>query len=303
MKKARKLVVFMAIVILATTTVFASTIKIYVNGNEVKSTVAPKVINGTTLVPIRLVSEEIGAIVEWDATDKSILVSKTNRALYMQIGYKQLEVYDAITGETKVINLSVAPQQVNGVTMVPLRAISEGLGCEIAYNNGVIDVTASVVETYISTENEVFIEKNLKKKYSVCATVIGNVNMYFWVYENIDRKSDMPYDYEIYGKLSEDEVEKLTNSFDNEPENAQEVKAQLKAHMQKIASDLMANHPNVKFVGAYDLSYYEDITDEESYVPSFYCNWCNYTEDEKGTYAGSKLNGFAWVSEWDVEVW
>lgn len=303
MKKAKKIVIFIATVILATTTAFASTIKINVNGNEVKSVVAPKVVNGTTLVPIRLVSEEMGAIVEWNAKDKSILVRKGEMALYMQIGYRILEVYNSTTGEDKIINLSVAPQQINGVTMVPLRAISEGLGCEITYSNGVIDVRASIEETYISTENEIFLEKNLKEKYSVCATSIGDVNMYFWVYENIDRRSDIPYDYEVCGKLSEEEIEKLSNSFYSQPEKAQEVKAQLKAHMQKVASDLIANHPNVKFLGSYDLSYYEDITDENSYVYSLYCNWINYTEDEDRTYAGSKLSGFAWVPEWDVEVW
>lgn len=303
MKKTKKLVIFMATVALATTTAFASTIKINVNGNQVKSTVAPMAVNGTTLVPIRLVSEEMGAIVEWDATDKSILVRKGDIALYMQVGYKLLEVFNSTTGEEYTVTLSVAPQQTKGVTMVPLRAISEGLGCEIAYNNGVIDITASVEETYISTKNEVFLEKNLREKYSVCSTVAGDVNMYFWVYENIDRQADIPYDYEICGKLSEEEIEKLGNIFTNQPEKAQQIKAQLKAHMQKVANDLMANHPNVKFLGSYDLSYYEDITDEESYVYSFFCNWSNFTEDENGTYAGSKLSGFAWIPEWDVEVW
>ncbi len=46
-----------------------------VNGKTVELDVPPKVINGRTLVPIRFVSENFGAKVEWDSTNKIVKIT------------------------------------------------------------------------------------------------------------------------------------------------------------------------------------------------------------------------------------
>ncbi|ADZ84896.1 copper amine oxidase N-terminal domain-containing protein [Cellulosilyticum lentocellum] len=297
----KKLGIFLLTMLVATSTVFGASVKIIVNGEEVKSTVAPIQKNSTTLVPLRLVSEKLGAEVKWYPEYRGITISKSDVTLTMSIGDKNLNIWNSSTQKEKDIALSVAPQQISGVTMVPLRAISEGLGCEIAYENGVINIISSVEETYQTTENEAYIEKELRNKYSVCSTDIGNINMFFWVYENVNRDEDASWDYEVYGKFEEAELNKIFQIKDATTQ--EKVKAQLKAHMENAAKELIANHANVKFVGAYDCSYYEDVTDLDTYVPVFFCNWSNYIEDEAGTYSGSILDQFGWITEWDSEEW
>lgn len=48
------------------TSVFAHPIKIIFNGKEVKSDVSPQIINGRVLVPIRIITEKLGALVKWN---------------------------------------------------------------------------------------------------------------------------------------------------------------------------------------------------------------------------------------------
>lgn len=50
----------------------------YKNGNEVKLEVAAKIINGRTLVPLRFVSEAIGATVNWNETTRLITITGNN---------------------------------------------------------------------------------------------------------------------------------------------------------------------------------------------------------------------------------
>jgi len=46
-----------------------------VNGKEIKLDVAPKISSGRTFVPIRFVSEALGASVIWEASTKKILIT------------------------------------------------------------------------------------------------------------------------------------------------------------------------------------------------------------------------------------
>lgn len=50
-------------------------IKMYVNGKEISSTVEPFQINGTTYVPLRVVSESLGVDVNWDGSTNSIYLN------------------------------------------------------------------------------------------------------------------------------------------------------------------------------------------------------------------------------------
>ena len=65
----KKVIVSMLVVALlfcSVTSVFAHPIKIIFNGKEVKSDVSPQIINGRVLVPIRIITEKLGALVKWN---------------------------------------------------------------------------------------------------------------------------------------------------------------------------------------------------------------------------------------------
>ncbi|MFZ5642941.1 MAG: copper amine oxidase N-terminal domain-containing protein [Bacillota bacterium] len=51
------------------------TIKIFINGKEIKSDVPAQIISGRTMVPVRFVSEALGAEVKWEETSQSVLIT------------------------------------------------------------------------------------------------------------------------------------------------------------------------------------------------------------------------------------
>ncbi|MBT2293053.1 copper amine oxidase N-terminal domain-containing protein [Paenibacillus albidus] len=69
--------------------------KILVNGNQVKTSVQPKIINGSVYVPIRAVSEGFGANMNWDNKTKSLYVNsdpnfKTELSRDVWVGYRNM---------------------------------------------------------------------------------------------------------------------------------------------------------------------------------------------------------------------
>lgn len=54
----------------------ASVIKLIVNGKEITPNVPPQMINGTVMVPVRFVSEALGAKVEWDSINNAVIITQ-----------------------------------------------------------------------------------------------------------------------------------------------------------------------------------------------------------------------------------
>ena len=113
----------------------ATAITIKVDGNVVNSSVAPVVQNGTTLVPLRVITEYLGANVNWDSSTKQVSVKTAANYVTFKLGSKNYSVNKT----TK--SLSVSPQVINGVTMIPFRALSEAIGADVAYNSSNSTVT------------------------------------------------------------------------------------------------------------------------------------------------------------------
>ena len=109
--------------------VFASSdVKINANGNILKDAQAV-IQNGSTLLPVRSVSNAFGCEVNWDGDTKTVSVNKDATQITIVIGQKELTVND-----TKQA-ISAPAQIINGRTYVPLRALGEALDCEIQWVN------------------------------------------------------------------------------------------------------------------------------------------------------------------------
>ncbi|MGI6317606.1 MAG: stalk domain-containing protein [Dethiobacteria bacterium] len=77
MKKKIFIFVMVALLLLCSvSSVFAhSSIKMYFNGKEVFSDVSPKVVNGRLLVPIRIITERLGALIKWNEKHNSVEIN------------------------------------------------------------------------------------------------------------------------------------------------------------------------------------------------------------------------------------
>lgn len=106
----------------------ASPINLLIDGKKVIPTVDPVVENGTTLVPLRVISETLGADVTWEQSKQQATIKTAAYTVVFTLGSKNYTV----NGATKTLLL--APKAVNGSTLVPIRAFSEAIGATVNYN-------------------------------------------------------------------------------------------------------------------------------------------------------------------------
>jgi len=103
-------------------------VKIIIDGNIMETVPQPFIYNNRTLVPLRVISEQLGAKVAWNEQDRTVRIVKGERSVLLRIDSRLIE-YNM--GE-KIYNLSdVAPLIIESRTFVPLRLVSNALGVGI----------------------------------------------------------------------------------------------------------------------------------------------------------------------------
>ena len=110
------------------TSVFAADISVLVNDSPVAFDVAPVAENGRTLVPMRAIFEALGATVQWNNQTQTATSVKDATTVQLKLGSESMFV----NGTAK--KLDVPAKAVNNRTLVPIRAISEAFGCDVAWN-------------------------------------------------------------------------------------------------------------------------------------------------------------------------
>jgi len=83
-------------------------------------------------VPVRFVSESIGAQVDWDRKNSRVTVKLNNKVVELVIGNKIMKVGD------KEEVLDVAPEISEGRTYLPLRSLVEALGKKVFMTEGLL---------------------------------------------------------------------------------------------------------------------------------------------------------------------
>lgn len=107
-----------------------------INGADVEVETPYVVGEGTTLVPVRVISEAFGAKVDWDDDTETVSISYEDKNISLQIGNKTA----VVNGKSE--ELLAAPELTeNFHTMVPLRFISETLGAEVGYDDATEAIT------------------------------------------------------------------------------------------------------------------------------------------------------------------
>jgi hypothetical protein len=109
-----------------------------VNGNVVQLDAAPEIVNGRTFLPLRAISEALGATVDWIPDTQGITVTLGDSTVGLQIGNTS-----AVVNGT-VMTLDAAPYIKNSRTMVPLRVIAEGLGAAVTWDPALRVVTITL---------------------------------------------------------------------------------------------------------------------------------------------------------------
>lgn len=166
-------------------------IAIMFNDQQLDCDQPPVIINGRTLVPLRVIFEALGANVSWE--NGVIVSSKGNDTIVMTIGSKQVykngDIYES----------EVAPQIINSRTMVPVRIVAESFNCQVEWY-GDADVVYIMESTY-STDawKEAYIDY-INDKLNYWATNYGSQSTQRYHYKLVDVNGDaIPELYSGFG--------------------------------------------------------------------------------------------------------
>lgn len=121
---------------------------VLINEESLKTEFFPYIKEGRTFVPIREITEKLGADVKWDGKDESIKITLNGDVINMQIDNPNVTVND----KEIALDKAQAPQlalynkpRKETKTMVPLRFISETFGYNVDWNNDKVRAEISTV--------------------------------------------------------------------------------------------------------------------------------------------------------------
>jgi len=103
-------------------------IGIRVSGELIPTIVPPTIIDGRTVVPVRAVTEALGASVDWNGATRSVTITRGNSTIIMTID-SDIATVDAVT-----TTLDVAPILINDTTMLPIRFIAESFDLDVEWD-------------------------------------------------------------------------------------------------------------------------------------------------------------------------
>ncbi|MGE8037631.1 copper amine oxidase N-terminal domain-containing protein [Lysinibacillus sp. NPDC093692] len=132
MKKLFSGVVLAMILTLISLPAYAAHSTIKIDGVVVTTDAAPETKNNRTMVPLRVISENLGATVNW----KDSKVTLTNNKMQITLQPNSNTVIK--NGKTEL--LDVKQYLKNNRLFVPIRFIAETFGCQVNYQNSTVTV-------------------------------------------------------------------------------------------------------------------------------------------------------------------
>jgi len=146
--------------LIGATSVSSDEITVELDGNPIEFDVNPQIIDGRTMVPLRKIFEEIGALVKWDNDTQTVSARKNKKTITLSIDSADLQIDKGDTDEEgnpiyETVTLEVPAQIVSGRTLVPARAISESFGLDVDWNgdNKKVTITSEQDEDESWKEN------------------------------------------------------------------------------------------------------------------------------------------------------
>lgn len=114
------------------------------------------IVDGRTLVPLRGIFENLGATVLWDGESSTVTATKDETEISLQIGNQIAEKNGS------KITLDVPAQLINSRTLVPVRFVSEALGCTVSWNE---ENRAVIIDTDEKGAENIFIPTDCFDEY------------------------------------------------------------------------------------------------------------------------------------------
>ena len=97
--------------------------------------VAPTIVNDRTMVPVRFIAEAFDGTVDWDAENQTAYIVYNDNMVEIAIDA------DIIHVNGEAVTIDTPSQLLDGRTMIPLRAVAEGLGLSVSFDNATRTIT------------------------------------------------------------------------------------------------------------------------------------------------------------------
>jgi hypothetical protein len=140
--------VVLSMLTVGSTTYAAEPVTIVVKDKIIHTDAAPIIDKGRVLVPIRVVTESLGAAVTWDQKTRTATISKWIEKINLTVGQKTALI-DAPNKSVKPykISLDVSVQNVNNRIYVPLRFLSQIYGYQVSWKNNTVYIDSPLSDS------------------------------------------------------------------------------------------------------------------------------------------------------------
>jgi len=113
-------------------------ISIMLNGSPLSFSQSPYIADNTTMVPMRVIFEALGAAVDYDAASQKITATKGDTVIELVLGEKTAKKNE------ESIALDAAAVTTNDNTMVPLRFVAEALQAQVDWGGAMQTITITM---------------------------------------------------------------------------------------------------------------------------------------------------------------
>jgi hypothetical protein len=114
--------------------------RIRVHGNYLNFDVPPVIKQGRTLIPVRAITNGMGAEVEWNPTTSAITITRDDITIKFTLGEMSLWVWDGESPDPEEVVMDYPASLISNRTFVPLRFIAEALGDKVGYDKDTGDI-------------------------------------------------------------------------------------------------------------------------------------------------------------------
>lgn len=140
----------------------SSTVKVVVDGKEIKLAVAPYIEDNRVLVPVRGVFENLGLDVEWNQKTKTATITGGNSTIVMKLGAKEVKV------NGKTVKVDTAVKLHKNSLFIPVRFVTENSGGNVKWNQKT--KTVSLSKNTIDKQTKEFLTKVSQVKMNSYST-------------------------------------------------------------------------------------------------------------------------------------
>ncbi len=110
--------------------------QVILDGQAISFDVPPVIESGRTLVPLRAIFEALGSNIQWNGDTQTVTATKDSTEIKLIIG-------GAAYKNGQPVTLDVPAKIIESRTMVPLRFVSEALGCQVNWDGATQTITIS----------------------------------------------------------------------------------------------------------------------------------------------------------------